>query len=64
MKGKKMARVRDFLWAVVNSDGEVVSWKSMTDGEEGWEIHRTKKLAEGARMAGERVIKVRITRIA
>lgn len=48
------------VWAVVDEHGKIVNWSCMSDNEEGLEIHRTKRLAKFARMAGERVVRVEI----
>lgn len=45
------------VWILVNADKSLVSWKCKTDDEEGLEIHRTRKLAQGAKMAGEKIRK-------
>jgi hypothetical protein len=50
-------------WAVIDMDGRLVGWRSMMDGDDGVEIHRTYKLARGAKMANERVVRVRITQV-
>lgn len=47
-------------WALVDERGKFVNWDSLIDGDEGFEIHRTRKLAKSARMAGERVVRVEI----
>ena len=57
-----MKRVREFAWAIVNREGRIVYWKA-GDGEEGSEIHRTRRLASGAKFKGERVVKVYITSV-
>ena len=51
--------IREYAWALVR-DGRVVYWRA-GDGEEGSEIHRTRRQARGARFKGERVVKVFIT---
>ena len=48
-------------WAVIGVDGKIVNWRSVVDGEEGLEIHRTRRLAFGSRCAGESVAEVRVT---
>jgi len=48
-------------WAVIGEDGKVVNWKSLApDGEEGLEIHRTRRLARGGAFKGERAVRVEI----
>jgi hypothetical protein len=47
-------------WALVDERGKIVNWRCMTDNEEGIEIHRTRQLAQFARMSGERVVRVEI----
>jgi hypothetical protein len=47
-------------WAVVTRRGKVVNWKCLSDGDEGLEIHRTRRLAQCSTMAGERIVKVKI----
>ena len=51
--------IREYAWALVR-DGRIVYWRA-GDGEEGSEIHRTRRQARGARFKGERVVKVFIT---
>jgi hypothetical protein len=51
---------RIFAWALVDEHGKFVNWESLLDGDEGFEIHRTRKLAKGACFAGERVVRVEI----
>lgn len=48
-------------WGIIGSDGKIVNWKSLApDGEEGLEIHRTRRLARGGRFKGERVVRVEV----
>jgi hypothetical protein len=51
------------LWAVITRRGSIVHWKSHCDGEEGYEIHRTQKIAESYRMKqdGERVVPIMVS---
>ena len=43
------------VWVLVDKRGELVKWNSLAGGDEGLEIFRTRNLAKGARMKGERV---------
>ena len=46
-------------WAVIYREGgKIVNWRSEPDGEEGLEIHRTRRLAKGAAFKGEKVVPV------
>lgn len=47
-------------WGVFDKDGQLVKWNCLSDGEEGLEIHRTRRLAKGACFADEHVEKLLI----
>lgn len=36
---------RKQVWIVISKRRELINWHCMTDGEEGLEVHRTKRLA-------------------
>lgn len=50
-------------WAVCDKNGALVRWTCISDGSEGLEIHRTRKLAKGACFADEHVEKISIARV-
>jgi hypothetical protein len=54
-----MKRTETF-WALVEK-GKIVNWRALPDGEEGLEIHRTRRLAYGSRMGYEKVVKVKVS---
>lgn len=47
-------------WGVFDADGKLVKWRCLSDGEEGLEIHRTRKLAKSACFVDEHVKKLLI----
>jgi hypothetical protein len=48
-------------WALINEKGHIVTWRTLgPEPEEGIEIHRTRKLAQGAKFADEYVVPVMI----
>lgn len=48
------------VWVVINKEGNLVGWKSESDGEEGLEVHRTEELAKGSAFHNEKVLPARI----
>jgi hypothetical protein len=47
-------------WAILDANGDLVNWKCLSDGEEGLEVHRTRRLARGGCFKTERVVPVTI----
>lgn len=50
-------------WAVVDEHGEIVRWRAMSDGEQGFEIYLTRRAALGARFVGEAIAPIEIDRV-
>ncbi len=48
------------LWAVINSQKDIVIARSLSDGEETVEIHRTRERARGAAFSDEKAVPVLI----
>lgn len=56
-----MSQVGEMIaWGVFNRQDELAQWKCLSTGEEGLEIHRTRKLAKSACFVDEHVKKLLI----
>lgn len=55
---RRVNRKTEEAWAVCGKGGGVIVWRSLSDGEEGVEIFRTRAQARGAKMRGEVVRRV------
>lgn len=49
------------LWIVLDKHGNLVNWHTANREEEGYEVHRTKRLAAGAAFKDEKVCRATIT---